>query len=107
MRARILDVSIRNPREHFTPLSKHVLSRGVEVGVHLDRNAGAANQRRNRLHDLLVFIQLLTGTELLTGGNQRPNFWVSRNESRIGGLAVYVAHNILYSNRFSGVTTVH
>src|SRR6266478_937732 len=107
MRARIFDIRIWNPGKHFASLSEHLLSCGIEVSVHLDRNAGATNQRRNGLHNLLVFIQLLSGTEPVAGRNQRPNFWVSRDERWIGRLAVYVADKAFYSNRLFRIATVH
>src|SRR5262245_25927124 len=98
MCARVFDVCIRNPGKHFASLSKHLFTGGIEVSEHLDRNAGATNLRRNCLHNLLVFIQLLLGSELLAGRNQLPNFWVFRDESWIGRLAVYIADKALYPN---------
>src|SRR6516165_6571950 len=98
MGARIFDVCVRNPGKHFASLSKHLLSGGIEVGVHLDRNAGVANQRRNGLYNLLVFIQLLPGTELVPRRDQRSYFRVFRDESWIGCLAVNIADKAFYAN---------
>src|SRR5215470_5568886 len=105
MGARIFDVCIRNPGKHFASLSKHLLSLGIEVGEHLNGNTGVTNQRRNCLHNLLVFLQLLAGAELVARRHQRPNFWIFSNESWIGGLPVYIADQAFYPNSLLGIAT--
>jgi len=43
----------------------------------------------------------------LAGRNQRPNFWVFRDETWIGRLAVYIADQVFHPNSFFRIATVH
>src|SRR5262249_32302288 len=106
MCAWVLNVGVRNPGKHLASLSKHIFSSGIHVGEHLDRNAGLTNQRRDRLHNLFVLLQLLSGTELLTRRNQPPHFRIFGDESWISCLAVYISNKAFYSNSLLRIATV-
>src|SRR5207245_10138593 len=107
MGKRILDVRIRNPGKHFAALRKHLLACGIEVGKNLNGYAGSANERRNCLYNLLVFIHLLLRAEFLAGRNEFPNFRIFGNESWMGCLTVDVPDQCPDLSSLCRITTIN
>src|SRR5438552_14228189 len=73
----------------------------------LNGYAGSANERRNCLYNLLVFIHLLLRAEFLAGRNEFPNFRIFGNESWIGCLAVDVPDQFPDLSSLLRITTIH
>ena len=106
MRAGVLDVGIWNPGEHFLALGKHLLGCSIEIREHFDGNPSVSHERRNALHDLLVFVFLFFRAQGVAGCNELLNLRIFGNQRWIRGLAIHKPEQALDPERLIGVAAV-
>jgi hypothetical protein len=88
-------------------LAEHVLGSGVDVCKNLNRHPRVADQGRDSLNNFPVLVLLFLGAQCVAGLDPFLNFRILRNQAWIRGLAVNKSEQILNSQCFLRIPTIH
>jgi len=93
--------------KHVFALCQHLFTRRIEIRRHFNRNSGISRQRRNLLHNFMVFLPLFCQVQLLATSNSVLNFGVFSNQSWVRCLAIDKSNQGFYPPSFVRIATIH